>query len=158
MIVQKTIHKYEVLARYIEDKNYGETVSRQEIEEITGQTYKSQRFYAVVAKTKKLLEAEGKMIVPAGGGDYKVAYPGDYAIAYCREVRLAGKRISRGGKILDCAPTKDMTQSELQTHNRLRDFHVGLYAHLRGAVVEVRKLSDRKHPLEAGIKNKGGTT
>lgn len=144
-----TIRTYEALAEYIMQQPYGATIRYQEIEEITGERYKTSRFYGTVAKAKKILEEHGKMIAPIGGGDYKIAYPGDYAGAYSREVRLANKRIKHGGKILKGAPVKDMTQDEVQTYNRVSDFHARMIASISGSVVEVKKLASRPHPLEA---------
>ena len=146
-----SIRKHELLADYIERKNYGDTVHYQEIEEVTGEKYKTQRFYGAIAKAKNLLEERGKLIVSIGSGDYRIAYPGDYASAYSREVRLANKRIKHGGKILNGAPVADMTQDEVQTFNRVSDFHARLSASLSGNVVEVKRLTSR-HPLEQAVK------
>lgn len=143
-----TIHTSELLAEHIMNQPYGTTIRHQTIEEITGERYKTSRFYGVVAKAKKILEEHGKMIAPVGGGDYKIAYPGDYTGAYAREVRLASKRIRHGGEILKGAPVKDMTQDEVQSFNRVSDFHMRLNASLAGSVAEVKKLTERKHPLE----------
>lgn len=142
-----TIRKHELLAEYIEKKNYGDTIHYQDVEEVTGEKYKTQRFYGTIAKAKKLLEERGKLIVSIGGGDYRIAYPGDYTGAYSREVRLANRRIKHGGDILKGAPIKDMTQDEVQSFNRVSDFHARLSASLSGNVVEVKRLSERSHPL-----------
>ena len=141
----QTINKGIALAEEISKKAYGDTIRYQEIESITREHRGTQRYYQIISKAKKILEQQSKMIAPAGGGDYKILYPGDYVYAYTREVRLANKRIKHGTVILENAPTKDMNQQELQTYNRVNDFHVLLKARMSGNVVEVKKLSERRN-------------
>ena len=144
----RTINSGIALADYIVGHyKYGETVRYQDIEQITNERKGTQRYYAAIAKAKKLLEEKGKMICRAGGGDYKVAYPGDYSNAYAREIRLANNRVKHGNTILEHAPVNDMTISEKQVFDRVSDFHAALQARLAGSTVEVKKLV-QKHPLQ----------
>lgn len=152
MFTQKTINRGGILADLIEPKKYGELIHYQEIEQAIGESRGTQRYYSAIAKAKKLLEERGKMIVRIGGGDYQVAYPGDYTEQYAREVRLAGKRIKHGGKILKAAPVKDMTQDEMQTYINVSDFHQRMSASISGANVEIKKLT-RNNPLAEALKN-----
>ena len=147
----KTINYGEALADYISKFEYGTIVHYQEIENVTKERRGKQRYYNIIAKAKKILEARGKMVKSIGGGDYQVLYPGDYSKAYAREVRLARGRIKHGGKIVKGAPVSDMTTEERQTFNHVSDFHTRLEAQLCGNYVEVKKLVGKKHPLEVGI-------
>lgn len=143
---RKTVNIGEKLADYIEGLDYGTVIHYQDVENVTGERRKTQRYYAAIAKAKKLLVERGKVIKLIGGGDYQVLYPGDYSSAYSREIRLARKRVKRGGKILDNAPVKDMTMEELRTFNNISDFHKRLDASISGSFVEVKRLQSR-HPL-----------
>lgn len=144
----KTVNVGNALADYISAKKYGDFVYSQEIERVTGTKYGDQKYYSSIAKAKKILIGRGKAIKLDSKGTYKVLYPGDYADAYTREIRLANKRVKRGGKILDGAPKKDMSASEISVFNNVSDFHKRLEARFRGDYVEVKALSGRKHPFE----------
>lgn len=146
---QKTINYGDAIADYITDKDYGTIIHYQEIERITHENYGSTRFYAYIAKAKKILEKRGKMIKSIGRGDYQVLYPGDYSSAYAREIRLAKGRIKRGGKIIKGAPVNDMTAEERQMLNNISDFHTRLNAQISGNFVEVKRLVGKTHPLAA---------
>lgn len=147
--MDKTIRAFERLADYIIPRAYGDIIHRQEIETVTGERWKTQRYYTTIDKAKRLLERQGKMIVSIGKGDYRIIYPGDYAKEYAREVRRAGKRLKHGNKILVHAPVKDMTEDEHQTYNRVYDFNVRLSASFAGTITEVKRLTGKQHPLEA---------
>lgn len=148
-----TVYPEKLLAEYIKPHEYGTVIRHQEIEEITGVKYKTHQFYSVVDKTKKLLEPVGKAIAPVGGGDYKILLPGDYSPRYGKYVDSARKRIKRGTKLLKGAPTKDMTQDELTTYNRVSDFNAKLCASFSGSVVEVKMLISPPHPFENALGN-----
>lgn len=148
MEVTNTINYGEALADFISEHEYGTIIHYQEIERVTKERRRSQRYYMYIARAKKLLEARGKMIKHVGGGDYQVLYPGDYSNAYARDVRLAKGRIKHGGRIIKYAPVNDMSTAELQEFNRVSDFHVGLEARIYGDFVTVKRLTDRSnHPL-----------
>ena len=144
---RKSVNKGEILADYVSAKPYGATIRHQDIEEVIEERRGTSRYYSSIYKARKLLEERGKMIVRIGGGDYQIIFPGDYTGAYAREVRLAGKRIQHGARILENAPLKDMTTEELQQYNRVNDFHKRLSASISGNVVEVKKLASHDHPL-----------
>lgn len=147
----KTIHRWAVLAEKIAKRQYGDVIRRQEIEEITGERWKTQRYYTAIEKAKPMLEKQGKMIVSIGGGDYRVAFPGDYSKEYAGMVRKAGKRLKRGKRILDGAPVHDMNDDERHTYNRVYDFNARLSASFAGSVTEVKRLTGKQHPLESAL-------
>ena len=148
----KTINYGEALADFISSLDYGTIIHYQDIERITSEKWGTQRYYRFIAKAKKILEERGKMIQSIGGKDFQVLYPGDYSSAYAREIKLAKKRIKHGGKILRNAPVNDMTISERQTLNNVADFHTRVEATLQGSYVEVKRLTDKRHPLLTATK------
>ncbi len=144
---RKTVNIGEKLADYIENLDYGTVIRYQDIENITGERRKTQRYYNAIYKARKILVERGKVIKPIGGGDYQIIYPGDYSSAYAREIKLARKRVKRGGKILRNAPKSDMTMDELQAFNHIADFHVRIEASMDGQFIEVKELCGKRHPL-----------
>ena len=151
METRKTVNIGSALADYISEMDYGTVIHYQDIERVINERRKTQRYYQAVAKAKTILEEKGKMIKSIGGGDYQVLYPGDYATAYTREIRLAKSRVKHGGKILDGAPTGDMTVTELQSFNNVSDFHRRMEASIVGHFAEVKKLTGKVHPLKSGV-------
>lgn len=147
----KTVRKEDALAEYIESREYGDIIHKQDIERVTGFSYGSGRSYRTIAKAKKILEHHGKAIVSLGSGDYRIIYPGDYTREYANEVKKASNRLKKGKRLLDGAPTTDMTEEELQSYNQVYDFNARLSASFSGSVTEVRKLVGKKHPLEAAL-------
>lgn len=147
---RRTVNIGEKLADYIKGMDYGTVIHYQDIENVTGECRKTQRYYSAIAKAKKILVESGKVIKLIGGGDYQIIYPGDYSAAYSREVRLARTRIKRGGEIIQNAPKKDMTMDELQEFNNVSDFHKRIEASMDGSFVEVKSLVRKRiHPLLA---------
>lgn len=144
----KTVNVSQALADRICELPYGTIVHYQEIEQITEQKRKTQRYYSEIFKAKKLLVARGKAIKPIGGGDYQVLYPGDYSGAYVREVKIAKNHVKRGAKILKGAPVNDMSTEERKVFNDVSDFNMRMQAQLAGNYVEVKRLTTgREHPL-----------
>ena len=146
--MNETISKGKALANYISQLDYGSIIHYQEIESVISEGYGTSRYYRAITNAKKILEAQGKAIKWIGNKDYQVLYPGDYSDAYTREVRIAKGHIKRGGKILKGAPKNDMTVDELIAFNNVSDFHARLQASISGSYVEVKRLAERKHPLE----------
>ena len=149
-----TIHTENQLADYIRPLGYGTIIRYQEIERVTGTKRKTTAYYNCISKAKKVLLEYGKMIVPIDGGDYRIVYPGDYSLEFAKEVRRAKNRIMHGKKILDHAPTQDMTQDELEVYNRVYDFSTRLNAAMSGNAVEVKRLTGKQHPLDTAFAEK----
>ena len=145
----KTISPGKALADVLVDREYGEIIHRQEIEEITGKKWKTSPYYDAISRANTVLTESGKRIASIGkSGDYQILYPGDYSDAYVREVKRAKKCVARGGKILKGAPVNSMTLEERRKYNDVSDFHSRMEAQLTGSYVEVKRLIGKKpHPL-----------
>lgn len=156
MFEKKSVNKGEILAEYINsNRSYGEIIRRQEIEDVTGERWKTTRYYSAVSGAKKLLLKNcGKLLLAKGKGDYTLAYPGDYAGKYVNEVKIGVRRIRRSGKILENAPTKEMSREEIQEYNRVYDFHKKFDAACQGGVTEVKLLARKPHALDLALKPK----
>lgn len=151
---RKTIDIAKALAEHIAESDFGTIIHHQEIENITGRKRGTSLYYNAISKAKVLLEEKGKAIQPIGGGDYQILYPGDYSSAYARQVKLANKRIKRGGHILEGAPLQHMTSEERSAFNNVYDFHKRLESRLAGEYVEVEQLAvPKKHPFAVAAEN-----
>lgn len=149
----RTINAGQALADYIAELDYGSVIHYQEIEQIIHRKWKTNLYYRDISKAKHILEKKGKAIAPIGGGDYQVLYPGDYSGAYANQVKLASRRIKRGGQILEGAPVNDMSQEERMTFNNVYDFHKRVESRLAGEYVEVERLAQKKHPFAIAAGN-----
>lgn len=149
--MNNTVYRENVLAEYIKPRDYGDVIRYQEIERVTDTRRKTTAYYNAIHKAKKKLLEAGKMIVSIEGGDYRVVYPGDYSMEYAKEVKRAKNRVVQGKKILDNAPTKDMTKDELEVYNRVYDFSARLTASMSGGMVEVKRLTGKQHPLDKAM-------
>lgn len=150
----KTAYKETALSSFIERRDYGDIIRYQDIESITGEKRGTSRYGNAIAKAKKILERHGKAIKPIGGGDYQIIFPGDYADLYESKVVQAKRRVMHGKRILENAPTKDMSEAELSTYNRVNDFNVRITAMISGCVVEVKQLTEHKHPFDKALAGK----
>ena len=149
----KTINAGQALADHIATLDYGSIIHYQEIEQIIHRKWKTNLYYRDISKAKHILEKKGKAIAPIGGGDYQVLYPGDYTGAYANQVKLASRRIKRGGQLLEGAPVNDMSQEERMTFNNVYDFHKRVESRLAGEYVEVERLAHKPHPFAIAAKN-----
>lgn len=149
----KTAYKETALSNFIERREYGDIIRYQDIESITNAKRGTPPYYNAIAKAKKILERHGKAIIHISGGDYQIIFPGDYTDLYADKVKRAKRRIIHGKRILENAPTKDMSEAELNTYNRVNDFNVRITAMISGCVVEVKQLTEHKHPFDAAVSN-----
>lgn len=135
------------LVEAVQDRNYGEVLSFDEIGSIIHQQHGSMRYNDILQAAKKRLEVAGHMIVNVRGIGYKVLEPDGYTGVGVKRVREGARRIDRGTKVLNHAPVNDMSQQAREQHNRVNDRMVRLQAAMAGASVEIHMLSTSKNPL-----------
>lgn len=127
---------------------YGSIMPHYEIEQIIEEKQKSDQYKSVIASAKKELLALGKMIENIHNVGYRVTNPDDYTAQSIKYATAGARAISKGAKILDKAPLKDMSQEGVQEYNAVADRMKMLNAFVSGSKVELRMLaSKRKHPL-----------
>jgi len=107
-------------------------------------------YHTVSAVQRECLEA-GKMLENIHNIGYRVVRPDDYSKQALRQCKLGVKRISMGQKILDYAPTKEMSAHALKEYREIKDRTNALNAHLTGGIVEMKMLH-KSHPLLQGAK------
>ena len=142
----------DALVKAVEERDYGDVLSFDEIGHIIGQRRGSMQYNSILQGTRNRLINAGHMIVNVRGVGYKVCNPDGYTGEGVRYMRLGARRIDKGTKIMNYAPVNDMTPEAREAHNRVTDRMVRLQAAMAGASVEIHMLGNSKaHPL-LGVK------
>lgn len=147
--------KWEHLVNYISPKNYGDIVYHSEIETVVQEhrANPKSKYFSIIAHAKKDLLERGKLLKSIPGQGYRVVRPGEFAQEAVGKYRSGFNRIKQGKKILEYAPTKDMTEEERQDYRNVSDRANLLHASMAGGVVELKLLA-KQHPLLNAINKK----
>lgn len=137
----------DVLVKAVEERNYGDVLSFDEIGHIIGEEHGTVKYGDILQEARKRLIEAGHMIVNVRGIGYKVCQPDNYTCEGVRYMRHGARKIDRGAKILSHAPVNDMSQEAREAHNRVNDRMANLQAAIAGASVEIHMLGTRNHPL-----------
>lgn len=135
------------LVRAVEERDYAQVLSFEEIGGIINQKYGSTKYSDILQAARKRLITTGHMIVNVRGIGYKVCDPDSYTGEGVRYMRMGARKIDRGAKIISHAPVNDMSPEARAAHNRVNDRMNALQAALAGASVEIHMLETSKHPL-----------
>ena len=140
--------KSEVLIEAIMSLNYGDVVTHKIIADIIEEPYPSTKYNSIVQKAKKsLLKDYNRCIEAIFGEGYRVVQPDDFVNHSLKHYKKGFKAIQKGSDTLTYAPVSDMTEEGKTVYRRVHDRAVILNASLQGAKVELKKLSERKHPF-----------
>lgn len=140
--------KSEVLVEKINELNYGDVITHQQIASLIEEHYPSNKYTSTIAKAKKiLLKKHNKAIENIVGDGYRVVNPDDFVNQSLKHYKRGFNEMQKGYDTLEYAPTKDMTQEGLCTYRRVHDRAITLAAAMKGASVELRTLGQKKHPM-----------
>lgn len=140
--------KSEILAERLNELNYGDFISHEQIASIIEEDYPSNKYSTTIAKTKKiLLKKYNKTIENIPGDGYRLTNPDDFVQQSLKHYRRGFNEMGKGYEVLEYAPTKDMTKEGLCTYRRVHDRAVTLQAAMKGASVELKTLGQKKHPF-----------
>jgi len=140
--------KSEILAEKINELNYGDVITHQQISSLIEEDYPSSKYASVIAKAKKiLLKKYNKTIENIVGDGYRVVNPDDFVQQSLKHYKRGFNEMGKGYVVLEYAPTKDMTKEGLATYRRVHDRAITLAAAMKGASVELKTLGQRKHPM-----------
>lgn len=131
----------------IQSMDYGDTIPHQNLAADLGVEYGSTDYSFAVSRIKHECLEHGKMLENVFKIGYRITAPDDYSGRALRQYKQGARRISRGQKILDYAPTEKMSQDGLTQYRNIKDRSSALAAHLSGAIVELRLLQ-KQHPLK----------
>lgn len=140
--------KSEVLAERINELNYGDVITHEQIASLIEEDYPSNKYTSTIAKAKKLLlKKYNKVIENIPGDGYRLTNPGDFVNQSLKHYKRGFVQMQMGYDTLEYAPTKDMSKEELSTYRRVHDRAITLAAAMKGASVELKTLGEKKHPL-----------
>lgn len=145
--------KPEVLIEAIMSLNYGDVITHKVISDIIEEPYPSAKYNSIVQKARRsLLKDCSRCIEAIFGEGYRVVQPDDFVSHSLKHYKRGFKEIQKGSDTLAYAPVSDMTEEGKTVYRRVHDRTVILNASLQGAKVELKKLSERKHPFAIASK------
>lgn len=141
--------KSEILAEKLNELNYGNFISHDEISAMIEEPYPSNKYTSTISKTKKiLLKKYNKAIQNIVGDGYRIVEADDFVQQSLKHYKRGFVEMGKGYEMLEHAPTKDMTEEGLTTYRRVHDRAVILAASMRGVSVELKTLGEKKkHPM-----------
>lgn len=147
--------KSEILAEKINELNYGDVITHQQIASLIEEDYPSNKYTSTIAKAKKiLLKKYNRTIENIVGDGYRIVNPGDFVQQSLKHYKRGFNEMGKGYDILEHAPIKDMSKEEIDTYRRMHDRAITLQAAMKGASIELRTLGQKRHPMALeNIKN-----
>lgn len=144
----KNKKKSEIIVDIISTMKYGEVITHTVISEVIGEPYPSQKYMSTVQKAKKILLSDyGKILESIRGDGYRVVSPDDYVNHSLKHYKRGFNEFQKGSDTLSHAPVKDMTEEGRNAYRRVNDRAIVLNASIKGAVVELKTLGEKKHPF-----------
>lgn len=140
--------KSEILAERLNEMNYGDFISHEQIATLIEEPYGTNKYGSTIAKAKKLLlKKYNKAIENIPGDGYRITSPDDFVNQSLKHYKRGFNEMQMGYDTLEYAPTKDMSKEGLSTYRRVHDRAITLAAAMKGASVELRTLGQKKHPM-----------
>lgn len=141
--------KSEILAEKINEMNYGDFITHQQIAAVIKTEYPSNAYSSVIAKARKiLLKKYNKAIENIPGDGYRITSPDDFVQQSLKHYKRGFNEMQKGYDHLENAPIKDMTPEGRDTYMRVHDRAIILQASMQGVKAELKTLSGkRKRPL-----------
>lgn len=139
--------KSEVLSERLSKMSYGDFISHWDIAAIIEEPYGSNKYSTTIAKARKiLLKKYNKAIQNVVGDGYRLVSPDDFVQQSLKYYKRGFNEMQKGYDTLEYAPTKDMTKEGRDIYRCVYDRAVTLQAAMKGASVELKTLSKKKHP------------
>lgn len=140
--------KSEILAERLNEMNYGDFISHEQIATLIEEPYGTNKYGSTIAKAKKLLlKKYNKAIENIPGDGYRITSPDDFVNQSLKYYKRGFNEMQMGYDTLEYAPTKDMSKEGLSTYRRVHDRAITLAAAMKGASVELRTLGEKRHPM-----------
>lgn len=144
----KNKRKSEILAEAFATMKYGDVLKHEGISDVIDEPYPSGKYMSIVQSAKKvLLRDYGKALESIHGDGYRVIEPDDFVKKSLTHYKRGFKEFQKGSNLLEHAPINDMTQEGREIYNRVNDRATILHASIKGAVVELKTLGEKRHPF-----------
>lgn len=146
--VVKNRSKADILADVIAGLDFGCVISHAEISDIIKESRNTTKYTSIVQRAKKtLIQEYGKVLESIRGEGYRVIMPDDYVNHSLKHYKRGMKEFNKGNATLDAAPTKYMSEEGRTAHRYVSERATILNASLKGGVVELKTLGEKKHPF-----------
>lgn len=141
--------KSEILAEKINELNYGNVITHQQIASVIRTKYPSNKYTSTIAKARKiLLKKYNKAIENIPGDGYRLVSPDDFVHQSLKHYKRGFNEMKKGCNILEYAPVENMSVEGRDTYMRVHDRAIILQASMAGVKAELKTLSGkRKHPF-----------
>lgn len=139
--------KSEILAEKIQTLHYGDIITHEQIANSIDESYPSNKYTTIIAKTRKILQKNGIFLENIIGDGYRVVEPDNVVNQSLKHYKRGFNEMQKGYDTLAYAPTKDMTPEGRNTYRRVHDRAITLTAAMKGASVELKTLGEKKHPM-----------
>lgn len=144
----KNKKKSEILAEFLARMDYGSVISHHEIAELIHEHYPSQKYSSIVQQAKRMLFGQsGKIVESIHRTGYRITEPDNYVDNSLRHYKRGFNEFKKGAVTLERAPQDKMSPEAREAYRHVNDRSRILYASLKGAVVEIKTLSEKKHPF-----------
>lgn len=105
--------EWRLIVELVSPRDYGETVSHQEIAASTGLEYGSRRYFQQVQRARKVLLTEWrKELETVASVGYRLVTPNEFHSRFRRQLRLAGRPLRQGVRVLVSAPAERLTDAQ----------------------------------------------
>ncbi len=141
--------KSEILAEKINELNYGDFISHEQIALVIEEDYPSNKYSSTIAKARKILLKEyNKSLECVIGDGYRLTSPDDFVQQSLKHYKRGFSQMQKGYDHLEYAPVKNMSIEGRDTYMRVHDRAIILQASMQGVKAELKTLSNkRKHPF-----------
>lgn len=141
--------KSEILAEKLDEMNYGDVITHQQISAVIRTDYPSNKYTSTIAKAKKiLLKKYNKAIENIPSDGYRVVAPDDFVRQSLKHYKRGFNEMQKGFDHLEHAPVENMSIEGRDTYMRVHDRAIILQASMQGVKAELKTLSGkRKHPF-----------
>lgn len=105
--------EWRVIVGLIQTREYGESIPHAEIAAATGLSYGTQRYFQQVQRARRVLLTEWrKELETLKGTGYRLVNPDEFNGRFRRQLRLAGRPIRQGLRVLVAAPAERLTDAQ----------------------------------------------
>ena len=147
-IIENNKKKSEVLAEKLNELNYGDFISHDQIASVIEEDYGSNKYSSVIAKARKiLLKKYNKAIENIPGDGYRVVAPDDFVKQSLKHYKRGFNEMQKGYDHLEYAPVENMSVEGRDTYMRVHDRAIILQASMQGVKAELKTLSGKRKQI-----------
>lgn len=144
---------WEVMLEEFNQFTYGDTITHNRLERITGVSRNSGYYRSAIAKVKKIMQAQSKMIASVRGEGYRIVEPNEYVYHSASKVSSSCRKMKQALDIQLSAPVDKMTDADRNISQRVLDRLMVVNATMQGERTTIKMLSAPQHAFKAALAN-----